>query len=241
MELMELLAVLRRRLWTIVLVPLVAALTAAGVSLYVLQPTYEAKTTLWVVKTDGAALDYNTLLFNRNLTKTYGEVAHSRSVANQVIQQLGLAESAASLQSRVKVNPVRDTELIAITVTDGDPDRAAAITNTLAAVFSQEIRNFIKLDNVRVVDRATVSVDPVRPRPFFNTAVALALGLMLGTGIAFLLEQLDVSFRAPEDVEKHLDLAVIGLVPVLEPATDEDVSAHRVESVASEPIAGGEG
>lgn len=241
MELRELLIILRRRLSMLLLMPAVAGLTAAALSFYVLTPVYEASTTLWVVKTDGAALDYTTLMFNRNLTKTYGEVAQSRAVAEQVRQRLRLVDDVEALQRRITVTPVRDTEIIAITVEDRSPAQATAIANTLAAVFSEEIAKFIKLDNVRVVDRATVPLEPVRPRPLLNTAIALVLGAMAAVGLAFLLEQIDVRIRTPDDVERHLGLPVVGLIPLLESAPGDEGAAHPKARATLPTISGGEG
>lgn len=236
----ELLAALRRRFLLLVFIPLMAGLVAAGMSLFLLTPVYEASTSLWVVKTDGAALDLTTLQFNRHLTKTYGEVAKSRTVADQVIQRLGLQENASQLQRRVTIVPVRDTEIISISVEDTDPVRAVAIADTLAAVFSEEIHKFIRLDNVRVVDPAVVPANPIRPRPVLNVALAIALGVMIAIVLAFVMEMIDVRIRTPEDVERHLNLPTIGIIPLLQPAPDEDVETQEHRRKLPHPVTGGQ-
>lgn len=239
-DIRELFAVIRRRLWVIVLLPFAAAAVAAIFSLFVMTPIYEASTTLWVVKTDGAALDMNTLQFNRQLIRTYGEVAKSRVVASQVMQRLGINGDVERFQKRVTVTPVRDTEIIAIRVEDPNPARAATIADTLAEVFSEEIQKFIRLDNVRVVDPALVPTDPVRPRVLLNTSLALVLGLLLSVGLAFLLEQLDVRIRAPADVERRLGLPVVGVIPLLTPASDQEIAAQGRQPAVPPLKAGGE-
>lgn len=250
MELREYLAIVRRRFWILLTVPTVAALTAALLSLYAIAPVYEAGTTLWVVKQEATSIDYNTLLLNRNLVKTYGEVAKSRAVLQAVIRTLGLPETVETLQKRVRITPIRDTEIIGITVEDGDPERAAAIANATAAAFMNEIKNFIRLDNVRVVDPAVVPHQPVKPRPLLNTAIALMLGLMTALGLAFLLEYMDVTIRTPEDVERHLGVPVIGIIPVIESvkATEElrtgagaPLASRRRRRAATIDVTGGEG
>lgn len=53
-----------------------------------------------------------------------------------------------------------------------------------------------------------MSPDPVR-----NGALALVLGLMLGVGLAFLLEYLDDSWRSPEEVEQVSGVPTFGVIP----------------------------
>lgn len=218
MELLDYLVILRRRLWIVVTVPLVSALTAAVLSLFVITPVYQASTTLWVVKKESSTIDYQTLLLYRNLTKTYGEVAKSRAVMQKAIDRLGLPYTVEELQKATTVTPVRDTEIIRIAVEDTDPKRAADTANAISDAFMQEIQRFIRLDNVGVVDAAQVPDRPERPKPLLNTAIALALGLMTAAGLVFLVENLDTSIRTPADVQRHLSLPVLGVIPVIEPA-----------------------
>jgi hypothetical protein len=43
----------------------------------------------------------------------------------------------------------------------------------------------------------------------------MAAGLSIGSGLVFLLEYLDTSFRSPEDVESSLKIFVLATVPVM--------------------------
>ncbi|URI15039.1 GumC family protein [Brevundimonas albigilva] len=70
-------------------------------------------------------------------------------------------------------------------------------------------------NNVSVVDRADLPVQPVAPRPLINLALAGLLGLLLGAAIIFVLEFLDESLRVPADIEAKLNLPLLGSVPLL--------------------------
>lgn len=70
-------------------------------------------------------------------------------------------------------------------------------------------------NNVSVVDRADLPVNPVAPRPLINLALAGLLGLLLGAAIIFVLEFLDESLRVPADIEAKLALPLLGSVPLL--------------------------
>ena len=57
-----------------------------------------------------------------------------------------------------------------------------------------------KISNISVVQKASCSLKPVRPRKIVNLAVGLFLGLFGGLGLAFFSEYLDHSLKKPEDI-----------------------------------------
>lgn len=217
-DLRQLFLVLRRRLALLIMMPIVAGLVAGIVSVFVLSPVYSAQTTIWVIKDDTSQLSYNDVLLSRNLTKTYAEVAKSRGVMVDVISSLGLTGiTVEQLQEKLTVTPVRDTEILSFAVEDADPARAAAIANAVSDSFQGQIRSFMKVENVAVVDRAAIPADPIKPRKLMNVAVAVVLGGMAAVGVVFLLEYLDTTLKSPEEVSQHLGLPVLGLIPTIEP------------------------
>jgi capsular exopolysaccharide synthesis family protein len=69
--------------------------------------------------------------------------------------------------------------------------------------------------NIRIVDRAEIPPFPVRPRKTLNLLLGLLVGLSFGIGFAFFQEYLDNSIKAPEDVNRYLNLPTLGIVPRL--------------------------
>lgn len=74
-------------------------------------------------------------------------------------------------------------------------------------------------NNISIVDRAIVPQGRYKPNLPLNLALGLMLGLMLGVLLAFVLEFLDDTLKAPEDIEQHLRLAVLGIIPHLKKQT----------------------
>jgi capsular exopolysaccharide synthesis family protein len=72
-----------------------------------------------------------------------------------------------------------------------------------------ELRN----GNVQVAQAATVPTSPSSPKTSRNTALGAILGLLLGLGIAFLLERFDRRMRDPKDLEAVYGLPLLGVVP----------------------------
>lgn len=232
LDLRDILHIIRRRLWLLVALPLLAGLVAGIISQFVLVPVYSASTTLWVIKDGGTSqLNYNDLLLSRNLTKTYAEVARSRAVMVDVIKSLDLQGVAvADLQQKLTVTPVRDTEILAFSVQDPSPTMAAKLADAVAAAFQEQIKSYMKVENVAVVDPAMVPTSPIKPRKTMNVAVAVVLGFMAAVGLSFLLEYLDTSIKTPEDVTSHLGLPVLGIIPVIEAAEQAETGRGRQRS-----------
>ncbi|MEW6726184.1 MAG: Wzz/FepE/Etk N-terminal domain-containing protein [Bacillota bacterium] len=67
--------------------------------------------------------------------------------------------------------------------------------------------------SVVVVSEAGIPSAPVKPNKKLNIAVAFVLGLMVFTGLAFILEHLDNTFKSADDVARQLGLPVLGVIP----------------------------
>lgn len=124
--------------------------------------------------------------------------------------------SYGEFSGKVQVTSIRDTEVIEIKVQDTNPQLAARIANELSEVFIRRIHEFIKKENVQILDYAVIPTNPIKPRPMLNITIAFVLGVMIGVGLVFLLEYLDNSVKGPDDVEKRLNLPVLGAVPLME-------------------------
>ena len=69
--------------------------------------------------------------------------------------------------------------------------------------------------NFRVLVPATIPEEPISPKPVRNALLGLAVGLLLGIGLAFLLEQVDTRVRRPDDVAAMLHQPILARIPRL--------------------------
>ena len=219
LDLKEIMHIIRKRLWFIVLVTILAVGAGGVISLFVLEPVYRASATIIVGKPsnylDGNRLQIEDLNLNQRLAKAYGEIIKSRGVLEDVISQLKLNLTTQQLKEKTLVKLVEGTEFITISVTDTNPKRAADIANKIAEVFRFKVVNIMKVDYVQILDDAIVPRLPIKPRLELNMAIAGVLGIMTSIFVVFLLEYLDNTIKTPEDAEKYLGLNIVGIIPIM--------------------------
>ncbi|MCQ9281064.1 Wzz/FepE/Etk N-terminal domain-containing protein [Priestia aryabhattai] len=215
-SLRELFAVLRKRLWLIVLITIIAATVSGVISFFVLTPVYQSKTQILVNQAKSDEQLYNTQAVQTNiqLINTYNDIITSPAILDKVIKELKLDKSAQSLKGQIQVTSAEYSQVAQITVQDTNAKRATDIANTTASVFQKEVPKIMNVDNVSVLSKATVgeSASPIKPQPLSNIAIAVVVGLIVGIGLSFLLEYLDNTLKTEQDIENILGLPVIGVI-----------------------------
>lgn len=219
LELREIFRVMFKRFWIIALLTAFTAGIAAYASFYVLDPVYESNTTLYVLNKQSdaqAVIAYNDMLVGQQLVKDYRELIKSRTITTTVIQELELKDvKPEQLADRITVSAKNDTRVIEIKVQDTDPTVAQKIAEKVSNVFMEKIKNIMQVENVDVIDQPQLPDEPVKPRPLMNIALGLFAGFLLGLGLVFLIEYLDDTIKTSEDVERYLQLNVLGTIPTL--------------------------
>ncbi len=83
-------------------------------------------------------------------------------------------------------------------------------------------------------EKAEISDYPAKPKVAQNMLIAVAVGLALGVGLAFLIEYLDTSVKTMQDVEAALGVPVLAVIPknvlVLKDAPSDclDAEGYRI-------------
>jgi len=71
----------------------------------------------------------------------------------------------------------------------------------------------LKSSNIHILDQATPPRTVYKPNKVLNLSLAMAIGLMLGVGLAFFVEYLDSSVKTPDDVDRYIRLPSLGVIP----------------------------
>ncbi len=192
-----------------------------GVSSYVLTPKYDSNATMIVSNSTGTDsqnpeqtnVDFGQIQANKALISTYSEIVKSRGIADKVISNLNLDMDYGEFSEKVSIEPVKDTQIISVKVVDTISERAQDIANETANIFKDSIGDIMKVDNVQILDGATLPEKPSSPNIKKNTAIGVVLGLILGAMISIIKELADTTIKSQDDINKYFDLPVIGIIP----------------------------
>jgi len=208
--------IIRKRLILIVSLTVLAGILAAILSYFILTPVYQASTQILVnqQKNEIEAIQTQDIQANLQLINTYNVIMKSPVILEEVIERLDLEMSASQLAEKITVSNANDSQVISVSVQDEQHFLAVDIANTVAEVFQEEIPVLMNVNNVNILSPAVHLETPnhVKPNEFMNIAIAAVMGIMIGAGLAFLLEYLDTTVKSEQDVEEILGLPLLGIV-----------------------------
>ena len=239
-----------RWMWVILLAGILAAGGAFGYSNFVAEPQYSAQVRMMVqngTKTESAdgkteydwAFTAAELAAAQSLVKTYmhimkGHVTMSRVVERvNEVYQTDLGYTPEDLAKRVTMKAVADTELLEITVTVEDPNKAAAIANCIAEVLPQRVEVDLGLKPLRLVDEARINTEPVSPNKTKNTVLGFAVGAMLAALIVAAFAIADGSVHDEDFVLKTYNYPVLAKIPPLVSDSSTGNKYYKEHSSAS--------
>lgn len=211
-DLREIFHILKKHIKLLAMVPIIFGVAGALLSIYVIDPVYEASTTIIVRqnKDSNEEINITDVNLSKSLIYTYAEMAKSNTVLDNTRKALGLSEIN---DKAITVSPVRDTQILKVEVENVNPQLAANIANTLVEEFTSEIMRITKTDNVAVVDYAILPERPIKPNKILNTIIAFILGEMMTLMIVFIKEYFDTTIKTEKEIEKYLGVSVIGIIP----------------------------
>jgi capsular polysaccharide biosynthesis protein len=206
---------LKKRWKLIMLLTLIAALISGSISYFLLTPVYQSSTQILVnQKQSENQLDSTQIRSNIDMINTYSVIIKSPAILEKVIDELELDQSVDQLSQKITINSQENSQVFSLTIQDSNPAKAVEIVNTVSSIFQNEIKDIMKVDNVSILAKAELKENPtpVKPNPLLNIAIAVVVGLMAGIGLAFLLEYFDNTIKDEDDIERLLDLPLLGSI-----------------------------
>jgi len=213
-QLSDYLRILRRRGWIILLLAVLTALAAFGFSK---MQTNVYKSTLNLLVRPSRT-DFGQSQAAKELLKTYEAWLYSSYRAQAVIDELQLDMTAQELLGDVEVASDNFSFMVSLAVENTDPDLA----NDIARTWGNQLIQWQQQENDknRQEDRITIEFrdDPQvaldRPNTRINTLAAFVFGALMGIILIFVLEWLESGvLQRSEDVERYLEIPVIGSIP----------------------------
>ena len=206
-----------KKRWKIIVLTTVLATVVSGIfSFFVISPTYEASTKIFIGKEGAESEGYNSsdVSMYQNLIKTYSELIKTKDLVNKAINNSQYDLSVNNVLNGITVNTLTGTQILQISYQSKSPSIAKNILESITNEFITKAEELVPNGNVKVLESVELPKNPVAPNKTMNIAIAFILGMMVGFGIVFLLEYLDNTYKNKEQLEKDLDIPVLGVIPM---------------------------
>lgn len=215
----------------IILITLMFVAVGIGYSYFFVKPEYTSTTSLVLAQssssgqTGDGAISATDLTMNSKLVSTYSELIKRKAILGQVCENLNIPDSnIQELRGKIKVNSAKNTEIIEISVTNKDPNIAAAIANEIAKVFGEKIVEIYNISNVYLLDRAEANAVPSNINHMKDVVIFAFIGLVIAAVYVLITNMLDNTIKTEQDVEATTELLVLSSIPNY----DVEIKSKRV-------------
>ena len=224
-----------RRHWIAIALSIALGLAAAlGVSL-LMPKVYTADASGFVVSQSSGSTGIASLgdTYAKSRAKSYIEIAKNRSIAQAVIEQLGLTTTPQVLVNQISAAVPLDTVTLRITAQASTPQQAQDLANAWIRALAVEVQRLesgqvlaqagvaapVEGDTAAAVvalvpgDTAVLPGSPTSPNLRLNLLLGALIGLALGVAWALVRSAADKRIRSAAAVESTFGVSVVGTLP----------------------------
>ncbi len=214
----EIFEALKKRWKMIALITILATVISGVLSFFVIDPVYESSTKVFIGKEENSEESYNSndIQMYQKLLKTYAEAIKTRDLIDAAIKQSKYDLTVGQVSSGLTVTPVTDTQILQIKYQSKDAKEAEVVLKSISNEFIKISKELVPNGNVRVIEAVEMPENPISPNKKMNIAIAFLLGLMVSVGLVFLLEYMDNTYKTKEQLEKELEIPVLGIIPTID-------------------------
>lgn len=194
-------------------------------------PMYSAKTTLVLASqennTTNTASIASDVTVNTKLVSTYSELIKSKNVLSDVISNLGIDITVEKLRNNITVSAATNTSLIDINVTNEEAENSAKIANEIANVFTKKISEIYNINNVQVVNEATIPASPSNIHHKKDLVIFALIGIVISAVYVIIASILDNTIKSSEEIERMINLPILVSIPMYDSKKEKGGKKRR--------------
>ena len=224
LRLEDLVQILKKKAAWIVLTTVAGIGLAAGVTFFLITPKYDSTAQLIAQNQEAEGSSgnlQNDINGNVLMINTYKDMIKSDLVIDAVQKKLQdeyqYVYSNSGLKNSLEVEQAQHSQMFQITATSSEPRKAALIANITAITFQEKAEEVLAVSKVTITSEAGVSAKAVFPNNQLNLLIGTVVGMLIGVGLAFLIELVDKTMKDERFIVETLELPVLGQVSEINP------------------------
>lgn len=206
--------------WVLILaITVLTAVLAYIASTVLITPQYQVRFTAYISNKnsieDTTTISNADISASRSLAAAYAEIITSRTLLEEVAQNVGLSENYTELQSQVKVSIASNTQILTISVLMDDKRAAYQTALSIAKLIPEYAAGILAGSSMKIIDNPCEPDKPYSPNKIKCAILSAFLGLIVASGSTILIALLDDRIKSSECLERRYGIPVIGVIPNL--------------------------
>lgn len=142
--------------------------------------------------------------------------------------------SVDKLKDMVSISNQTNSQVFSIDVKSHNAQLSAQIANEVASVFKDKIGDFMKINNVSIIDKATPNNKPVAP----NITLFTFAGFVIFAGVSFIFvlvkELINTTIKSADEVVELLGITNLGTVGYIKPIKKFSMNVKKLSDSGNE-------
>lgn len=224
-DVLQILNVLKKKLLWILLAAILAGGLSGAFSYFVMVPKYTSTALMFVLSKETTLTSLADLQIGSQLTQDYQVIVTSRTVIDEVTEQLGIEEDYEDFLKKLTIENPADTRILSISAEDPSPEMAKKIVDAVARTSSDYIGDIMEMVPPKLIEPGEIPLEQSSPNYILFTAAGALAGALLVCAVLAVRVIFDDTVKDEEDVARYLGLSVLALVPEREGEVSEDKEA----------------
>ena len=215
---LDLVNLIMRNWWVIVLIGGIMAMTVYAYSKTTTIPTYKSTCSLYIdTQREQETGDVNTmaLMGAQDLMPTYIEILKSRTFYSKVSDSIDNKYSYGEISGMIYLNQVEETNIMEIDVVCIDEQDSYRICDSVVDLAVEEILRVFEGGSVKVIDRPEEVPTVIAANSFRRGIIGFVFGAALAVAVLFVISMFDTRIESADELTSRYKLPILGEVPNL--------------------------
>lgn len=147
---------------------------------------------------------------SRIMTETCAELLKTRSFLTSVSEATGQKYNWRAIRGMTGISAVNETELLAISVTSGNPEDSYNIAKTIIETAPKRLDEIFLVGTIEIIDEAMYPSGPNGRGIMRKTIMGFAAGFVVGVLLAFMFSMFDKKVHRDTDLQGRYNIPMLG-------------------------------